>query len=286
LDEKLAPILKGDAKPADAAEHLALAHLCRQYKRFYAAATQLYASAFAAEPTLADDLAGAHRYNAACSAALAGAGKGLDPNRPDAKDQRRLREQALDWLRADLDRLGSQSRAGQGTDVLLVLERLTHWPKDADLASVRDPEGLAALPAVEREAWLKLWADVNQLRKEVRASVMEIAFKGTLTDKESEHVHELRPEAGKTYVIDMHSTSLDSYLKLLDAKGKVLDENDDIAPGDFDSRLIFTPKEDGTYRIVATSFQNEGRGGYTLTIRVINPQSRRGERPDGVPPRR
>jgi serine protease Do len=90
-----------------------------------------------------------------------------------------------------------------------------------------------------------------------------------LTAKEPAQTHERTLAAGTTYLIDLHSTAFDAYLKLLDANGKVLAEHDDIAPDNQDARLIFTPKEDGTFRIVATSFQQRGTGAYTLTIRAI-----------------
>jgi hypothetical protein len=42
---------------------------------------------------------------------------------------------------------------------------LEHWQKDADLASVRDAESLNKLPDHERDAWRRLWADVDALRR-------------------------------------------------------------------------------------------------------------------------
>jgi hypothetical protein len=47
----------------------------------------------------------------------------------------------------------------------------------------------------------------------------------------------------------------------------LLAENDDISPQNLNSRIIFTPKQDGMYRIVATSFRREGRGQYSMTVR-------------------
>ena len=63
---------------AGAAERIELASFCRWYKRLYAAAACFYADAFANDPNLAADLRQQHRYNAACSAALAAAGQGED----------------------------------------------------------------------------------------------------------------------------------------------------------------------------------------------------------------
>ena len=46
------------------------------------AAARFYEEAFAAQPKLADDLGAAHRYNAACAAALAGCGQSKDAGKP------------------------------------------------------------------------------------------------------------------------------------------------------------------------------------------------------------
>ena len=102
VERKLPAILKGDIVPADAAERVVLAGLCRGPSRgLYAAATRFYAEAFAAEPKLADDLSAAHRYSAACSAVRAAQGDG---DAADLKPAERsaLRGKALAWLRADL----------------------------------------------------------------------------------------------------------------------------------------------------------------------------------------
>jgi hypothetical protein len=45
---------------------------------------------------------------------------------------------------------------------------VAYWQRGGWLASVRDKAGLANLPDTEREAWEKLWADVEALRKQAR----------------------------------------------------------------------------------------------------------------------
>jgi hypothetical protein len=68
-----------------------------------------------------------------------------------------LRRQALDWLRADLE---AQRRllATEKTRWIVAYD-LQHWLGDTPFAGVRDPDALARLPAAERQAWQKLWAD-------------------------------------------------------------------------------------------------------------------------------
>jgi Flp pilus assembly protein TadD len=162
--DKLPAVQKGSYTPASNAERLDLAEWCR-IKKLHHTATRLYSAAFAAEPKLADDLTAGHRYNAACYAALAAAGQGEDAAKLDDKEKARLRRQALDWLRADLALHTRQLESGQRADRAAVQRALAHWQQDSDLAGLRDPAALAKLPAEERAACAKLWAEVAGLLK-------------------------------------------------------------------------------------------------------------------------
>jgi tetratricopeptide (TPR) repeat protein len=162
LDRKLPAILKRKAQPADARERSALAQLC-YYKRLYAASARFYADAFAAEPRLADDSRDPHRYDAACSAALAAAGKGADAAQLDDGSRARLRGQALAWLRADLRTWAARVEKGTPQEQAEAAKSLRHWQTDPDLAGVRDAAALAGLPQTERADWQRLWADVQAL---------------------------------------------------------------------------------------------------------------------------
>jgi hypothetical protein len=160
LDARLSKVLSGEGKPRDAAAGLVLARLCQQpYKQRYAAAARLYAEAFAAKDARADLIA-RHRYNAACACALAGCGKGKDAAGLGEKERARLREQALDWLRADLRLWEKQLKSWWPGEKGRARQALEHWQRDPDFAGVRGPESLARLPEAERPGWRKLWADV------------------------------------------------------------------------------------------------------------------------------
>jgi tetratricopeptide (TPR) repeat protein len=161
LDARLPALLRGDDRPASAAERLDLARLCGQYQQRYAAAARFYAEAFADQPRLADDLDSNCRYNAACAAALAAAGRGRDAAALGGQERARLRRQARDWLRADL----AAWTKGVEKARPVVQRTLTHWQQDPDLAGLRDRDALAQLPEAERQACRNLWAEVDALRK-------------------------------------------------------------------------------------------------------------------------
>jgi tetratricopeptide (TPR) repeat protein len=168
LDARLPAILRGTEKPANPAEQIEFAQLCR-IKKLYAAAARFYASAFAAEPKLAEDVPKGVRYDAACAAALAGCAPGKDADRLDDKERARLRRQALDWLREDLTWWGKVLDNGTDRTNAQIWERMRHWQTDDNLASVRTKDALAKLPEDDRKQWQSLWSDVDALLRRVRA---------------------------------------------------------------------------------------------------------------------
>jgi len=103
------------------------------------------------------------------------------------------------------------------------------------------------------------------------------AFTGQLTSldpkdavrKKSPHkVHVVKLSAGMTHTIDMRTRDFDAFLRLEDPAGKQLAEDDDSGGGQ-DARIVFTPKETGEFRIIATSFDEKiGGGVYRLSVRV------------------
>ncbi len=168
LAPRLPAILKGDETPKDATEGVEFARLCIVQGR-HAGAARLYRDAFALDPKLADNLNAAHRYNAACNAALAGSGQGQDDPPPDESARATLRDQARDWLKADLTLQARAVNAGTPEGIQASARAMAHWKADADLAGVRDAEALAKLPEAERKDWQALWAEVNALLARVGA---------------------------------------------------------------------------------------------------------------------
>jgi tetratricopeptide (TPR) repeat protein len=165
LEARLPALLAGKLRPKDAAERLDVALLCSHpSKGLPATAVRFYEEAFTDQPARADDLGAGHRYNAACAAALAAAGKGKDSGKLTATQRARLRQQALGWLRADLKARAKQLNSWWPGAPAQARQALTHWRKDPDLASLRD-KALDALPELERAAWRKLWAEVDDLLK-------------------------------------------------------------------------------------------------------------------------
>jgi eukaryotic-like serine/threonine-protein kinase len=169
LDALLPIVLRNEAAPLSPAVGLEFAKVCF-YKRRYADSMQFFSKSFAADPTLAENLTNGNRYNAACAAALASTGQGDEGKSLDDKDRSRLRKQAADWLRADLrqwtKKIGVDPRSRE-----IARQTLQNWQEDADLTGVRDKDALNKLPPGERDAWRKLWADVEVLQRKAESAL-------------------------------------------------------------------------------------------------------------------
>jgi serine/threonine-protein kinase len=152
----LPAFLDGKHRPRDNDERLALLGAC-QFANRTRAMTRLYADAFAADPTLAEDLGAGHRYNAARAAAQAGCGHGTDVSGLEEQEKTRLREQARQWLRADLAMRARVIGAGGAAASSSARTALTRWRSDPDLACVRDSGELDKLAADERREFVALW---------------------------------------------------------------------------------------------------------------------------------
>ncbi len=160
LAKRLPSVVTGQDQPANNDERLVLAQMCYE-NQYYLKAVGLWSEGMRLEPERADDRQVQHRYNAACAAALAGCREGKDEPPPDADGQTALRNQAHDWLVADLQcwLKFAESNQDRGRDI--VVRTLDHWRRDIDLAGVRDEDRLKMLGTEESKRWSALWAEVS-----------------------------------------------------------------------------------------------------------------------------
>ncbi len=148
--------------PQNNAERIQIAYRAYE-KALHATSTRLFREAFVNDLELVGDRQLQHRYNAACAAAIAGCGKSQDNPPPDDSSKTKLRQQALEWLEAELatySKLVERTGIQQKGEIAKILE---DWKIDSDLNGVRDQKELEALPQAERTAFQKLWADVDRL---------------------------------------------------------------------------------------------------------------------------
>ncbi|MFI5457815.1 MAG: tetratricopeptide repeat protein [Isosphaerales bacterium] len=167
LANRLPAVLRGDDKPKDGAEGLEFAYVAYRTNQFGPSA-RLFFDAIQVDPKLAEDTKTTNRYDAACAAALAAAGKGIDKPPLDEKAKTRWRNQALAWLKADLAYWTKQAETGTPAAKALVNQTLQHWKADTDLAGIRDEDALKTLAEEDRKTCRTLWVEVDRILKHVQ----------------------------------------------------------------------------------------------------------------------
>ena len=160
-DRLLSAVLKGEKHIEENSQRVTLAIVAR-LKGLPAASARFYAEAIAAEPAAAADPATSGlRYDAACAAAVAGSGNGMDDPPPDGAARAKLRLEALDWLNADLAAWSKIATDGPPKSRLTLTQSLRHWKTDSNLAGIRDETAVKALAGDEQKTCRALWAEVR-----------------------------------------------------------------------------------------------------------------------------
>jgi hypothetical protein len=77
-------------------------------------------------------------------------------------------------------------------------------------------------------------------------------------------IYTIKLEAGMTYQFDCVS-DWDNWLRIEDAKGKQLAEDDD-GGGGTNAQIVFECKTAGEYRVIVTTFENEDTGDFTVNV--------------------
>jgi tetratricopeptide (TPR) repeat protein len=162
LAGRLPAILKGAARPKNIAERLDVAQMCYDDKS-YAAALRFWSEALEEDPKLGDNRRAQHRYNAACCALLIESGRGKDATPLDNAARTDLRRRAFAWLEAELGAWSTLLETGSPRDRSTVVTTIRWWPRDPDLATVRDADALAKLPEAERKDWQAFWKEYDAL---------------------------------------------------------------------------------------------------------------------------
>lgn len=99
-----------------------------------------------------------------------------------------------------------------------------------------------------------------------------VPAQGTISNEAYFELYAFTGQAGQTVTIDMTAaagSSLDTLLGLLDYNDEVLEENDDVASGNYNSSITYTLPYSGNYYIFATRYgidEGTSTGAYTLVV--------------------
>lgn len=128
-----------------------------------------------------------------------------------------------------------------------------------------EPKKVADLPIRKEERPINDPKDLKDLFR-ITQKLTDTDGLDKLRKKSFHRVHVVKLQAGVEYTIDLTSNEFDPYLRLEDASGKNLAEDDD-SGGDLNARIVYRAPADGEYRVIVTSFEPGDIGEYTLVVR-------------------
>jgi serine/threonine-protein kinase len=161
LVPNLPALLAGEYQPRDNDERLALLGV-RQFTNRSLALAGLYADAFAADPSLAEDPRSGRRFRGARAAALVGSARGEDVAGVGEPERARWRQQARQWLRADLA-AWNQALDRDPSAARDLPSRVGGWRGDSELTGLFEPAELDKLPPDERRDCVALSKEIDGL---------------------------------------------------------------------------------------------------------------------------
>ncbi|HVJ82575.1 MAG TPA: protein kinase [Planctomycetia bacterium] len=173
FDGQLAAMLRGEAPPAGADDRIGLAEFCVMYKRMPATALRLWTELLSDKAAPSNDATAIQIYNAACAAAQAAAGDGLDAAKLGADERVRWRKQALVWLNSALGWWNQRVAKAEPAARAEIEKRMQRWQEATEFEFLRAESALAKLPETERGGWRRLWTDVAALRARSKEAAAE-----------------------------------------------------------------------------------------------------------------
>jgi serine/threonine-protein kinase len=162
LATRLDAVVSGADRPAGAEEEAAFARIA-YWRGRPADSARLYERAL--RSAAQGDAVAEWRYEAACSAALAGSDRG---GVSDEKARAGWRRKGLEWLRACLGDVSKRLEEDGAAGRRAVRNAARVWRRNRDLASLRDEAETARLPAKERDAARALWRDLYALEERAK----------------------------------------------------------------------------------------------------------------------
>jgi hypothetical protein len=139
-------------------------------------------------------------------------------------------------------------------------------PEDGRYMIVANSVGSEAQGRYEITVRRESLDDLMQSGKVEILSGMLSAFNDAFNDGTPTTSHEIEAKAGERLDISMSTGAFDAYLLVFDTDNEKLSEDDD-SGGGTNARLSVIAPTDGTYRIVANSYDSGASGPYTITLR-------------------
>ena len=109
-------------------------------------------------------------------------------------------------------------------------------------------------------------SDVSTLLENVERGALEEGDRIIAEDGSFYDSYPIDVKSGESFTISLESDEFDAFVALIDAKGNIIEQNDDVSEEDSNSRIRVTIPENGVYNIIVNAYDEGGGGQYVLTV--------------------
>jgi len=136
---------------------------------------------------------------------------------------------------------------------------------EADISNPDDQEESA--DNQEREVPLVSPPDSgSRLLEKAEQGVLETGDSTIPEDGSFYDSYPLEGNAGDSFTISLESDEFDAFVALIDSKGNIIEQNDDINDQESNSRIRVTIPNNGVYNVIVNAYDQGGKGKYVLTV--------------------
>jgi uncharacterized protein YkwD len=109
--------------------------------------------------------------------------------------------------------------------------------------------------------------DNSELLGKIERGTLDTGDKTIPDDGSFYDSYPLEGKAGDSFIITLESDEFDTFLAIMDAKGTIIEQNDDIDDKNSNSLVRVTLPNDGVYSLIVNAYNEGGKGKYVLTVR-------------------
>ena len=110
-------------------------------------------------------------------------------------------------------------------------------------------------------------SDSSRLLENVERGTLETGDRTIPEDGSLYDSYPLEGKAGDSFTIYLESDEFDPFVALIDNKGNIIEQNDDISDENSNSQIQVTIPQDGVYNVIVNAYDQGGKGNYVLTVR-------------------
>jgi Bacterial pre-peptidase C-terminal domain len=110
-------------------------------------------------------------------------------------------------------------------------------------------------------------SDSSRLLENVERGTLETGDRTIPEDGSLYDSYPLEGKAGDSFTIYLESDEFDPFVALIDNKGNIIEQNDDIGDENSNSQIQVTIPQDGVYNVIVNAYDQGGKGNYVLTVR-------------------